>query len=1122
MGRREAGGSTAVSRRAVDVWVHADGSLHAAAVGASPVYVTCPHAPVAGTSTESAPVDKRKRALPTTERLQASPVDTLLHPGDILHLLPDRAMYEVRVAACGHARTSAPPSTAGQASGEQEDEEAVRGQHGSRLADCAILLCPAVGLLGQASLTAWRAGCEKAGALLRTDPPPRALQPQGEHGVQGPQEVGRADSPTVDPLLALASAPTGTWASGRHARLAACAWLWSWAGERRVVLLFHDSASLWQAAQWWGKYSNAPLPYSSNIEKDSPLRLPFAERGGSSTSSSSEGSEGEAGLHGVKRAPSGQATTLQYCVEYHSTDWLVHALRSILRYGPSAPAPGPGEYVWAATYRGLPVGARARVSATGEPEVQSSRQSSGQVSAGSKSSPSPPGMRYVMQQAGGLPHLYHGLADEAGRWGADVHAPPMQCPFTRAEIVRSCGKLLRLYPWLVVITDESEPGEEGGGDDASTESSSRSRSGNGGGMYRTLHSGKGAAIGSGSSTRATAAGVDPHEAVLLSLHARLAPPTSGRTTVQGGQDKDADAEDPGQVSNDQQDAAGSGRDESALARLAAVRVNPFGVSEGENLNTHLTEPLKVLMRSYRLLGHGKAGEADMKAKAMEAVVGTLTSLPYTVRCKEDVVGLPGFGVRTLEKIEEILSTGALQTVTELQASEEYATLCLFDEVLWAGPTTARRWYAQGYRTLEQVQAAGERVCSHQQRVGLAYYDELQSRASRDTCEAVAAWVAAECQACIPGSLCVLGGSYRRGQPTSADYDFICAPPPPYGTYDLLPRLYKRLHAAGVLSDDLLMTWGGSEHGRPVDNSPPDLAFSIFSHAPPPGKALAWIQEHGMPGLDGVTQLDSLYAPTFRAPKPAPTTSSTGSSDSGTGRSKSMRREVEESHTGLTIPGSVEQQDAGEPAAGQVDPMEAVGPGHEHPWGQLTAAGARPHDDYSTGETASKYFGIWYDEQGVSLAHDVEERQSHRPVHRRIDLIAFHHRQAPFALLSWTGNTPFNRSVREYVDKLGYTLDDKALVHKMAKQDIAHDSYAVTGEWRGAKKRDRWDTEARPVTGVPCTSEVDVFSFLGLRYIPANERNCFATFREAGGVGSMTHGHGAATHRREEGTPMTTS
>uniref|UniRef100_A0A7S3DCJ0 DNA polymerase n=1 Tax=Palpitomonas bilix TaxID=652834 RepID=A0A7S3DCJ0_9EUKA len=89
------------------------------------------------------------------------------------------------------------------------------------------------------------------------------------------------------------------------------------------------------------------------------------------------------------------------------------------------------------------------------------------------------------------------------------------------------------------------------------------------------------------------------------------------------------------------------------------------------------------------------------------------------------------------------------------------------------------------------------------------------------------------------------------------------------------------------------------------------------------------------------------------------------------------------------------------------------------------------------------------------------------VHRRIDIKVYTADEFPFALLYFTGSAYFNRSMRNYVDHLGFSLSDKELTK------------VVRG--KGNKILQRCGT-------VPCRDEKDIFHKLGLAYVSPKDRN----------------------------------
>nr|CCA20232.1 DNA polymerase lambdalike protein putative [Albugo laibachii Nc14] len=89
-------------------------------------------------------------------------------------------------------------------------------------------------------------------------------------------------------------------------------------------------------------------------------------------------------------------------------------------------------------------------------------------------------------------------------------------------------------------------------------------------------------------------------------------------------------------------------------------------------------------------------------------------------------------------------------------------------------------------------------------------------------------------------------------------------------------------------------------------------------------------------------------------------------------------------------------------------------------------------------------------------------------HRRLDIKVYPRRFYPFALLYFTGSDHFNRSMRLYAKKRGYSLSDRFLKPVMRASGHQID----IGDF------------------VKCTNEAEIFIALGLEYKDPLERNCF--------------------------------
>ena len=89
--------------------------------------------------------------------------------------------------------------------------------------------------------------------------------------------------------------------------------------------------------------------------------------------------------------------------------------------------------------------------------------------------------------------------------------------------------------------------------------------------------------------------------------------------------------------------------------------------------------------------------------------------------------------------------------------------------------------------------------------------------------------------------------------------------------------------------------------------------------------------------------------------------------------------------------------------------------------------------------------------------------------RRIDLKVYPPDQMPYALLYFTGSAHFNRSMRYYAKRLGWSLSDKGLRPAFGSGD---DRVKGTND----------------INTVPARSEEDIFNALGLIYVPPEHRN----------------------------------
>ncbi|XP_008580226.1 PREDICTED: DNA polymerase lambda isoform X4 [Galeopterus variegatus] len=166
---------------------------------------------------------------------------------------------------------------------------------------------------------------------------------------------------------------------------------------------------------------------------------------------------------------------------------------------------------------------------------------------------------------------------------------------------------------------------------------------------------------------------------------------------------------------------------------------------------------------------------------------------------QEACSIPGIGKRMAEKIIEILESGHLRKLDHI--SESVPVLELFSNIWGAGTKTAKMWYHQGFRSLEDIHSQAS--LTTQQAIGLKYYDDFLERMPREEATEIEQTVREAAQAFNPGLLCVACGSYRRGKATCGDVDVLITHPDGRSHQHIFSRLLDSLRQRGFLTDDLV-------------------------------------------------------------------------------------------------------------------------------------------------------------------------------------------------------------------------------------------------------------------------------------------------------------------------------
>ncbi|KAH7301721.1 hypothetical protein KP509_23G039000 [Ceratopteris richardii] len=221
------------------------------------------------------------------------------------------------------------------------------------------------------------------------------------------------------------------------------------------------------------------------------------------------------------------------------------------------------------------------------------------------------------------------------------------------------------------------------------------------------------------------------------------------------------------------------------------------------MNKHLTDILREMWEIYEsVLGD------DWRALTFRKAAIQLEKLPYKILSMEDIKHISGIGKSMVANIKEILCTGKLQKLECLKADAKVSTLRHLASVWGIGPKLALKLYQEGHRSVSDlVKASGLSQMAH---IGLKYYDDLTLRIPRDEVTAAEKYVQNEGETLCPGICISVAGSYRRGNLTCGDIDFLITHPDGHSHQGFLAKLVERLQSTGFITEGLHGTYQASK------------------------------------------------------------------------------------------------------------------------------------------------------------------------------------------------------------------------------------------------------------------------------------------------------------------------
>ncbi|KAJ3221910.1 hypothetical protein HK099_002978 [Clydaea vesicula] len=229
-----------------------------------------------------------------------------------------------------------------------------------------------------------------------------------------------------------------------------------------------------------------------------------------------------------------------------------------------------------------------------------------------------------------------------------------------------------------------------------------------------------------------------------------------------------------------------------------------------NKNKFLTDKLEIVLKRHEAMN--KVWNLIAYKKAINSIKRlNRNRYPTQITSKEEALKINDVGPNIAKKIDEILKTGKLRKADYVP--EEMHSLKLFQGIYGVGPKIAQKWYAKGYRTLEDIK--NNVKLKIDQEFGLKYYDDLNEQMPREEVTALFEILVAATKAIDPEYIIEGMGSYRRGAKECGDVDIIVTHPDEKSHLGVIPKILAMLKFKfeGFLVHSLnnKFSWS-SEHG----------------------------------------------------------------------------------------------------------------------------------------------------------------------------------------------------------------------------------------------------------------------------------------------------------------------
>ena len=237
---------------------------------------------------------------------------------------------------------------------------------------------------------------------------------------------------------------------------------------------------------------------------------------------------------------------------------------------------------------------------------------------------------------------------------------------------------------------------------------------------------------------------------------------------------------------------------------------------------------KLIMNSNTLLN--KDPSQKFKIISYKKVLTILRNVDFEITSGDQLKDLKGIGASSIKKIDEILTTGTLKVLEDIEQSDVSNNNEVFklQKITGIGPAKAKALLKKGItlKTLLDtdfsVDSEIKDMLTHHQILGVKYYHDLEHKIPHKEIQEIEVYLKNMLREYNKSLSMVICGSYRRKKPTSGDIDILL--------YHNRITNESKLKESGFLTEfmDLLIKNNFiTDHLTSIDNPTKYMGFCKF-------------------------------------------------------------------------------------------------------------------------------------------------------------------------------------------------------------------------------------------------------------------------------------------------------